>query len=185
MIENTNPASVRLVTLAAELGEPIEAIARELADDAFVDAAGFRAITASRSAKLFRDRAQQRDRAEESSKRRAAEARARAGELREAGIERGRAAREAAARGETRIQRLEITASTEFPGLDALPDAGALARLGDEADYAGGASTPRPNSLDWARGVAEGGAVFGPSEQDREAQREARKLNRLAKGGAK
>jgi hypothetical protein len=181
----TDEAVVQVKALALELGVEPEVVERELGDGVFRHG-GFRVCSAAKAAALIEQhearRLEAEDRAKESAKRKARaaeEARAR----RAASQARGQRLRASAARGETRVVEMQVAESTPVRGLDDLPDACALARMGSAAEYLGGTVTARPSALDWTLGRGEGGGVFGPSPEDRDRQRAARRLNRAAKKG--
>lgn len=158
---------VQVAVVALELDTTIPLLEAELGDNVFRDAAGFRVCTPGRAAALIAAHEERQEDAAESSKRRAEAARAAAAEQRRVGIARGQAARAAAAAGESKITKMRITGSTEFPGLDALPHATGAMLADAPAEFEGGTSTPRPSRLDWLTGAAEGGGLFGPPPRRR------------------
>jgi hypothetical protein len=176
----TAPTSppVKLAEVAIELGEPVEAIEREIGAHNVFTHGGFRCCTGFQAAQLLERRAKQKAEAEE-------EARA-AGEAARSQHEAARA-RAVAQRADTRprVKQFGLSMVTVSPlGPEDVPAVVAMTQRAGGAAYEGSVMTPRPSRLDWLSGNAEGGASIGPSRaQVAKAARQRRDERKAAKKG--
>lgn len=158
---------VPLAVLAAELGEPVDQLERELGSDVQRDAAGIRSITHFKASLLIETRARREAEAREAGRARAEEGRKLRAQQREAAI-----------RARERRNANPIHAP------EGVPLAQAAAAAHREA-YLNGGDRPRLSQVDYIFGGGPAGGTIGPSADELSAAKEARAANRRARRGGK